>query len=94
MELIKNAAAGTLESGDIMIEISPGQSKLTVDLKSPVERMFGEQIRTAIEAAAIECGVHSGEIRAIDMGALDCVIRARVITAIYRAAGRDDFQFK
>ncbi|MBQ6284396.1 MAG: citrate lyase acyl carrier protein, partial [Bacteroidales bacterium] len=43
MEL-KNAVAGTLESGDIMIQIGPGEG-LQVELQSSVAAQFGRQIK-------------------------------------------------
>jgi len=46
MEL-KNAVAGTLESGDIMIQIGPGEG-LQVELQSSVAAQFGRQIKSVI----------------------------------------------
>ena len=46
MEL-KNAVAGTLESGDIMIQIGPGEG-LNVELQSSVAAQFGRQIKSVI----------------------------------------------
>ena len=43
---VKNAVAGTLESGDIMIQIAPAETKgLHIDLDSSVAAQFGRQIR-------------------------------------------------
>ena len=44
---IKNAVAGTLESGDIMIQIAPGDG-LQVELQSSVAAQFGRQIKELI----------------------------------------------
>ena len=42
MELIKTAAAGTMESGDIMVTIDPRESGgITLDLSSNVMQQFG-----------------------------------------------------
>ncbi|MBQ3961638.1 MAG: citrate lyase ACP, partial [Muribaculaceae bacterium] len=42
---IKNASAGTLESGDILIQIGPSeQAGVQINLKSTVAYQFGEQI--------------------------------------------------
>lgn len=47
---VKNAVAGTLESGDIMIQIAPAETKgLHIDLDSSVAAQFGRQIRRVIE---------------------------------------------
>ena len=44
---IKNAVAGTLESGDIMVQIAPGDG-LQVELQSSVAAQFGRQIKALI----------------------------------------------
>ncbi len=33
------------------------------------------------------------DVNAVDKGALDCTVRARITAAIYRGAERDDYQF-
>ena len=49
MELIKTAAAGTMESGDIMVTIDPRESGgITLDLSSNVMQQFGRQIEAVI----------------------------------------------
>ena len=85
---IKNAVAGTLESGDILIQIAPGDG-LQVDLQSSVEAQFGRQIRTVITETISGLGIKDAYIKAIDKGALDCTIRARVTAAAVRATGKD-----
>ena len=87
---IKNAVAGTLESGDIMIQISPAEKKgLHIDLESSVAAQFGKQIRSLIEETLSGLGVEDAEIKATDKGARDCTIRARVTAAAVRATGVD-----
>ena len=85
---IKNAVAGTLESGDIMVQIAPGEG-LQVDLQSSVEAQFGRQIKTVITETVTGLGITDACIKAIDKGALDCTIRARVTAAVVRATGKD-----
>ncbi len=95
MELVKTGVAGTFESGDITIEIDKRESGgITIDLDSTVANQFGAQIQSVIEQAARDCGVLNAHVRAIDKGALDCTVRARVTAAIYRGAERDDFHFE
>lgn len=91
MEIKKTSIAGTLESSDIMITISPGESGISIDLTSTVEKQFGRQIRSEIENALREIGVTCANVTAVDKGALDCAIRARVRAAAYRAAGEKSF---
>ena len=84
--VVKRAArAGTLESSDISVTVWPDEEGLTVTLVSSVENQFGDAIRAAIREVAEEMGVTNASIEAVDHGALDCTIRARVETAIERA---------
>ncbi|MBO5582129.1 MAG: citrate lyase acyl carrier protein [Bacteroidales bacterium] len=85
---IKNAVAGTLESGDIMIQIAPGEG-LQVDLQSSVAAQFGRQIKAVITETLQGLGIDNASVKATDKGALDCTIRARVTAAAVRATGKD-----
>ncbi|MCR5133461.1 MAG: citrate lyase acyl carrier protein [Bacteroidales bacterium] len=85
---IKNAMAGTLESGDILIQVEPGEG-LQVDLQSSVSAQFGRQIKAVITDTLKGLGVENASIKATDKGALDCTIRARVTAAVVRATGKD-----
>lgn len=87
---IKNSHAGTLESGDILIEIFPSETDgLDITLDSTVAYQFGKQIKEVIRATAQELGLNSARINAIDKGALDCTIKARTTAAVVRATGKD-----
>ncbi len=87
---IKNAQAGTLESGDILVRISPNDGNgIEINLDSTVAYQFGAQIRSVIDSTLRELGVDSAVVDATDKGALDCTIRARVTAAVVRATGRD-----
>ena len=85
---IKNAVAGTLESGDIMIQIAPGEG-LQVDLQSSVAAQFGRQIKAVITETLQGLDIDNASVKATDKGALDCTIRARVTAAAVRATGKD-----
>ena len=85
---MKQAIAGTLESGDIMITIGPGKG-LEVNLQSSVEAQFGRQIRSVITETLQGLGIEDARVDAVDKGALDCTIRARVTAAAVRATGKD-----
>lgn len=90
---IKNAFAGTLESGDIMIQISPAEKAgLQINLASTVAYQFGDQIKAVITETLQELGINDAVIDATDKGALDCTIRARVTAAAVRATGKDVWQ--
>ena len=89
MEL-KTSTAGTMESGDVMIQIAPTDSPgLNVELQSSVEYQFGDQIRQVITETLTSLGVTQADVHATDKGALDCTIRARVTAAAVRATGKD-----
>ena len=85
---IKNAVAGTLESGDILVQIAPGEG-LQVDLQSSVAAQFGRQIKAVITETLTGLGIDNAYVKATDKGALDCTIRARVTAAVVRATGKD-----
>ena len=86
MEIVKCASAGTMESSDAYVEIEPSES-LEVQLESVVQEQFGEDIRKVVQEVLSQCGVEKANIRVIDRGALECVIRARVETAVLRGKG-------
>jgi citrate lyase subunit gamma (acyl carrier protein) len=87
MTLVETAVAGTMESSDIMITLSPrAESGIAIELTSTVVKQFGSQIRREIESTLAELGVSSAAVTAVDKGAMDCTIRARVRTAARRAA--------
>ena len=95
MELKTTGIAGTMESGDILIEMEPQSSGgISLELNSIVSSQFGRRIREVIEETLRECGVENALVHAVDKGALDCTIRARVSAAAYRGAERTDFQWK
>ena len=87
---IKTAMAGTLESGDIFIQIAPNDNAgLHIDLDSTVSYQFGDQIKKVITETLQGLGIDQAEVKATDKGALDCTIRARVTAAAVRATGKD-----
>lgn len=95
MEIKKTASAGTMESSDIMITVTKGETPgVTVRLTSSVEKQFGSQIRAVITDCARQLKVTDACITAIDQGALDCVIKARTKTALYRGAESTEFQWE
>lgn len=87
VDILKCAFAGTMESSDAYVEIGPGEGCLEIRLESVVQQQFGEKIQSVIKEVLGEYGVEDAEVRVIDRGALECVIRARVETAILRGKG-------
>ena len=83
-EIVRKAAAGTLESSDVYVEIAPGEAGIDLELESVVTELFGQGAEQAVRLVLREQGVTCARNHLVDRGALDCVIRARVETAIVR----------
>ena len=84
MKILKNAVAGTMESSDVYVEIEPGSDGIQLQLESVVAQQFGESIKAVVREVLQEQGIEHANVRVVDRGALECVIRARVETAIIR----------
>ncbi|WP_165006504.1 MULTISPECIES: citrate lyase acyl carrier protein [unclassified Enterococcus] len=90
MEIKKTASAGTVESSDVLITVEPNERKsISISLESSVEKQFGRQIRQVIKKTLADLGVESAVVTAVDKGALDCTIAARLLTAVHRAAEQE-----
>ena len=86
MDILKSASAGTMESSDVYVQIEPAQG-LEIQLESVVYNQFGDAIREVVKEVLQEQGVENAAVRIVDRGALECVIRARVETAVLRGKG-------
>lgn len=84
MDILKCASAGTVESSDAYVEIEPTKDGLVIHLESVVKEQFGDTIRAAVSDVLEALDVKNAEVRVVDRGALECVIRARVETAVIR----------
>ena len=87
MKIVKNAVAGTLESSDAYVQVSPNESGIEIVLESVVLTQFGDAIKTSIMEVLAENEVTNAKVSVNDRGAIDCTIRARVETALKRAQG-------
>lgn len=95
MKLITNGNAGTMESNDIMITVEPSDAGgVQVELTSSVYQQFGKQIIAVIRETVAGYGVENALITAVDKGALDCTVRARMATALTRAAECHDYTWE
>ena len=83
MDIQKKASAGTLESSDVYVEIEPGKG-IEIFVDSVVQGQFGESIHQLVQEVLQEQSVENASVRVLDRGALACVLRARVETAILR----------
>ena len=84
MEIRKSSTAGTLESNDCLIRLEESDD-IKIELDSPVEYEFGDQIRKVVEDVLKERGLSKVRVIIEDKGALDCTIASRLKTAIGRA---------
>lgn len=92
MEIKKVGVAGTVESSDINIVIEPSNELgINIYLQSAVMKQFGRQIKNVIEETLKNEGVENAVVRAVDKGAIDFVIKARTLTALYRAIDSNDY---
>ena len=87
MEIKLSASAGTMESSDAYVEIEPGTDGVKLQLESVVMGQFGQSIEKAVRNVLQEMSVENANVRVVDRGALECVIRARVETAVLRGKG-------
>lgn len=90
MEIKTTAMAGTLESSDIQITISAGQDGIQIDLDSSVVSLYGDQIKKVITDTLTATGIENANVKAVDKGALDCVVKARALAAAQRALETTD----
>lgn len=90
MEIKTTAMAGTLESSDIQITISTGQDGIQIDLDSSVASLYGDQIKKVITDTLMATGIENANVKAVDKGALDCVVKARALAAAQRALETTD----
>ena len=85
MEIKQTGMAGTLESSDVQITVSPATNGIHFDLTSDVIKLFGEQIKATVSEVLSKYEIANADVQIIDKGALDLVIKARAITAVERA---------
>lgn len=84
MEIKKTASAGTLESSHAFLTVEPGQNGVNLSLESVVINQFGDQIKDLVNTVLDELGVKNVNITINDRGAVECVLRARIETAVMR----------
>ena len=95
MKIKTGAVAGTMESSDIIVRIEPRESGgVELELESSVMQQFGKQIESVIRQTLAELNVENAYVNAVDKGALDCTVKARVSTAVYRAAESDEYLWR
>jgi citrate lyase subunit gamma (acyl carrier protein) len=95
LEIKRIGRAGTVESNDINIVIEPSDKEdIEIELQSAVIKQFGEHIKALIIEILRSKGIKSAYVKAVDKGAIDCVIKARTLTALYRAAESKEYEWE
>ena len=94
MKIVQAAMAGTLESSDLMVKVSPVESGLDVVIESEVYKQFGDRIAEVVNETLAAFNIEQGQIIIDDKGALDCVIRARIQAALLRGSAREDIAWE
>ena len=85
MEILKSAAAGTLESSDCTVTVEPGEG-ISLDLSSSVMNQYGRQIKAAVLETLERLDVKNANVTVVDKGALECTLKARVECAVFRSS--------
>lgn len=85
MDILKSAAAGTLESSDCLVTVEPGDG-ITLELSSSVMNQYGRQIKATVLETLERLGVQNANVTVVDKGALDCTLKARVECAVFRSS--------
>jgi citrate lyase subunit gamma (acyl carrier protein) len=85
MDIKRKAAAGTMQSSDLMVQVEPSD-RLEIAIESTVKTQFEHLIRARIDEVLARHAVTRGIIRVTDRGALDYAIEARVEAALRRSA--------
>lgn len=87
MERICKGAAGTTRSGDIYIElVGAAQGGVRLELTSAAAGPLKPYVRRVILETLSDLGIAHALVRAVDRGALDSTIRARLVVAASRGA--------
>jgi|GEM_PF-209789 len=86
-KILREAEAGMLDKGDVVIQLRPGPngSGIKLDIESKVMSLFGDQIKSSVLEEIDHYQLTDMQVSVRDLGALDYAIRARVQTAIERA---------
>ncbi|MBN1233227.1 MAG: citrate lyase acyl carrier protein [Candidatus Coatesbacteria bacterium] len=87
MEIINTGQAGTVESSDCIITVSPSENGMEINIESTVKLQFGDHIRDLIIDFFNKKGIVNVSLFINDRGALDYVILSRLESAVLQASG-------
>ncbi|ORC35396.1 citrate lyase acyl carrier protein [Marispirochaeta aestuarii] len=95
MKITKKGIAGTLESSDVLVTVSPPTDPgIKIELESIVKKQFGNRIIAVVNEVLEGLGIKDVHVSLQDKGALDCTVRARLEAAAYRAAGISQMRWR
>ncbi|VFS72149.1 Citrate lyase gamma chain [Raoultella terrigena] len=60
MKIVQAAMAGTLESSDLMVKVSPVESGLDVVIQSEVYKQFGDRITEVVNETLAALNIQQG----------------------------------
>ena len=90
MEIKNPAVAGTLESSDCQVTVEAGDGNIDFSLESAVINQYGNQIKKVAYETLEHLGVDNVRLTIVDIGALDCTIKARIEAAVYRSVNQTE----
>lgn len=85
MVILHTASAGTLESSDCQVLVSPSD-KIEIEYTGPNSVIFAKRTQALANDVLKECGVQGAKVAIHDQGAITITIRARLKTALARAS--------
>ena len=86
MKAQREAVAGSLESSDVLVSVSPAAAPgVELVVESIVIKQYGDRIRKVAAEVSAQAGLAGATVRVQDRGALEGTLRARLETAIARA---------
>ncbi|MDV3205170.1 MAG: citrate lyase acyl carrier protein [Weeping tea tree witches'-broom phytoplasma] len=90
-QILQKVFCGSLESSDCLIIMEPNpDNKIDIFIKSPFIRQFGAKIKQISLDILKEHQIVSCKLIIQDQGAIDEVLKARIVTALRRAQKYND----
>ena len=85
MKLLHTASAGKVDSGDCLATVSPAE-EISLDYRGANSEIFAQRTKNLVEEVLKEKSVDGAAVVIDDHGAIKITIRARLETALERAA--------
>ena len=85
MQLLHTARAGTLESSDCVVTVSPSDS-FVLEYNGANSVIFAKRTEELVRGVLKKTGAENAKITIQDQGAIEITIKARLETALARAS--------